>query len=96
MKQVQALSVDDVKGAVARHLVDEAFVVVSAGPTVEQKPLPTPVTEEAAKPEAPAAAESPAQPEAPKAEAPKAEAPKEEAPKAETPAPAPAPTAVSK
>lgn len=96
MKQVQALSVDDVKGAVARHLSDEAFVVVSAGPTVEQKPLPTPVTEEAAKPEAPAAAESPAQPEAPKAEAPKAEAPKEEAPKAEAPAPAPAPTAVSK
>lgn len=89
MKQVQALTVDEVKAAVARHLNDEAFVVVSTGPTVEQKPLPAPITEEAAKPETPAATE----PSSPQAQP---EAPKAEPPKAETPAPAPTPAAASK
>lgn len=40
MAQVQALSVEDVRAAMARQLRDEAFVVVSTGPTLEQQPLP--------------------------------------------------------
>ncbi len=54
LEQVQALSVDDVKAAMARHLDPDGFVVVSAGPTVEQKPLPPPtesVERQAATPE---------------------------------------------
>ncbi|HUE90940.1 pitrilysin family protein [Pseudomonas sp.] len=42
MRDVQALSVEQVKAAMARHLDPEALVIVTAGPTVEQKELPPP------------------------------------------------------
>ncbi|MFC0668883.1 M16 family metallopeptidase [Azotobacter chroococcum] len=42
LQQVQALTVEQVKTAMARHIDPDGFVVVSAGPTVEQKPLPPP------------------------------------------------------
>ena len=52
MNQVQQLSVAQVREAVARHLDPDAFVVVSSGPTVPQKPLPPPVERPAAQPTA--------------------------------------------
>ncbi len=42
MQQVQALSVEDVRAAMSRHLDADGFVIVTAGPEVEQKPLPPP------------------------------------------------------
>lgn len=42
MQQVQALSVEDVRAAMNRHLDADGFVIVTAGPEVEQKPLPPP------------------------------------------------------
>lgn len=42
MRDVQALSVEQVKTAMARHLDPEALVVVTAGPSVAQKALPPP------------------------------------------------------
>ena len=42
MQQVQALSVEDVKVAMNEHLRADGFVIVTAGPEVEQKPLPPP------------------------------------------------------
>jgi zinc protease len=42
MREIQALSVEQVKAAMAKHLDPEALVIVSAGPTVEQKELPPP------------------------------------------------------
>lgn len=42
MQQVQALSVEDVKAAMNKHLAADSFVIVTAGPQVEQKPLPAP------------------------------------------------------
>ena len=42
MAQVQALSVEDVKAAMSRHLEADGFVIVTAGPEVEQQPLPPP------------------------------------------------------
>ncbi len=42
MRDVQALNVEQVKAAMARHLDPEALVIVTAGPTVEQKELPPP------------------------------------------------------
>lgn len=42
MQQVQALSVEEVKAAMNRHLSPDGFVIVTAGPQVEQKPLPPP------------------------------------------------------
>ncbi len=42
MQQVQALSVEDVKTAMNKHLSPDEFVIVTAGPQVEQKPLPAP------------------------------------------------------
>ncbi|MBO3277974.1 M16 family metallopeptidase [Pseudomonas schmalbachii] len=42
LAQVQSLTVEQVKAAMNRHLDADAFVVVTAGPTVEQKPLPAP------------------------------------------------------
>ena len=50
MNQVQQLSVEQVRAAVARHLDPDAFVVVSSGPSVAQKPLPPPVARPAAQP----------------------------------------------
>ncbi len=42
MQQVQALDVAKVKAAMAKHLNADALVIVTAGPTVPQKPLPPP------------------------------------------------------
>jgi len=42
MQQVQALSVEEVKAAMNRHLSPDGFVIVTVGPQVEQKPLPAP------------------------------------------------------
>lgn len=42
LNQVQALSTEDVKAAMQRHLNADALTIVSVGPTVEQKPLPEP------------------------------------------------------
>ena len=42
MSEVQALSLEQVKDAINRHLDPEALVIVTAGPTVEQKELPPP------------------------------------------------------
>ena len=42
MQQVQALSVEEVKAAMNEHLSPDGFVIVTAGPQVEQKPLPAP------------------------------------------------------
>lgn len=50
MAQVQALSVEQVKGAMARHLDPSKLVIVSAGPTVAQQPLPAPTGKPAEQP----------------------------------------------
>ncbi|TRX73609.1 M16 family metallopeptidase [Pseudomonas mangiferae] len=42
MAKVQALSVADVKAAMARHLDPNALVIVTVGPKVAQQPLPAP------------------------------------------------------
>ncbi|MFZ3205276.1 MAG: pitrilysin family protein [Pseudomonas sp.] len=42
MREVQALSTEQVKAAMAKHLDPEALVIVSAGPTVAQQDLPPP------------------------------------------------------
>jgi zinc protease len=42
MRDVQALSIEQVKTAMAKHLDPETLVVVTAGPTVAQKELPPP------------------------------------------------------
>lgn len=42
MAQTQALSVEQVKTAMAKHLNPDAMLIVSAGPTVAQKELPAP------------------------------------------------------
>jgi zinc protease len=42
MREVQALSTEQVKAAMAEHLDVDGLVIVSAGPTVEQKELPPP------------------------------------------------------
>ncbi|MBB3103443.1 M16 family metallopeptidase [Azomonas macrocytogenes] len=42
MAQIQTLTVQQVKDALNRHLSANDFVIVSAGPTVDQQPLPPP------------------------------------------------------
>lgn len=42
MKQSQALTVEQVKTAMNKHLSADKLVIVTAGPTVAQKPLPPP------------------------------------------------------
>ncbi|UVE18089.1 insulinase family protein [Pseudomonas sp. LS44] len=42
MAQVQSLSAEQVKAAMSKHLDPNALIIVSAGPTVEQQPLPAP------------------------------------------------------
>jgi len=42
MQQIQQVTAEDIKTAFARHLDAEKLVIVSAGPTVEQQPLPPP------------------------------------------------------
>lgn len=52
MREVQALSTEQVKAAMAKHLDPEALVIVTAGPTVEQKELPPPSDDPAEQPSA--------------------------------------------
>lgn len=42
MEKAQTMDVEQVKAAMARHLNPDAFVIVTAGPTVAQKELPPP------------------------------------------------------
>jgi len=42
MQQIQQVTAEDIKTAFARHLDAGKLVIVSAGPTVEQQPLPPP------------------------------------------------------
>jgi len=42
VQQTQALTVDQVKSAMNKHLSADRMIVVTAGPTVPQKPLPPP------------------------------------------------------
>ena len=50
MRDVQALSVEQVKAAMAKHLNPEALVIVTAGPTVPQEALPPPTDRPAEQP----------------------------------------------
>lgn len=50
LSQVQALSVEQVRQAMRRHVDPDAFVIVTAGPTVPQKPLPPPTDKPAEQP----------------------------------------------
>ncbi len=50
MSEVQGLSVEQVKAAMNRHLSADKLVIVTAGPTVEQKPLPPPTDKPAEQP----------------------------------------------
>ena len=52
MRDVQNLTTDQVKAAMAKHLDPEALVVVTAGPTVPQKELPPPTERPAELPSA--------------------------------------------
>jgi zinc protease len=52
MRDVQNLTTEQVKAAMARHLDPEALVVVTAGPTVPQKELPPPTERPAEQPSA--------------------------------------------
>ena len=50
MKQSQALTVDQVKAAMNKHLSADKMVIVTAGPTIAQKPLPPPTDKPAEQP----------------------------------------------
>ena len=50
MRDVQSLSTEQVKTAMAKHLDPDALVVVTAGPTVPQKELPPPTDRPAEQP----------------------------------------------
>ncbi|GIZ12565.1 pitrilysin family protein [Pseudomonas sp. NCCP-436] len=50
MRDVQNLTAEQVKAAMARHLAPEALVVVTAGPTVAQQELPPPTERPAEQP----------------------------------------------
>ncbi|MGP0172990.1 M16 family metallopeptidase [Pseudomonas sp. NCHU5208] len=50
MRQVQSLTTEQVKAAMAKHLDPNAMVVVTAGPTVPQKELPPPTERPAERP----------------------------------------------
>jgi zinc protease len=50
MRDVEALSVAQVKAALAKHLSPEALVIVTAGPTVAQQQLPPPTDPPAEQP----------------------------------------------
>lgn len=50
MAQIQALSTEQVKTAMANHLSPEAMLIVTAGPTVAQQPLPAPTEQPTAQP----------------------------------------------
>ncbi|CAI8893409.1 M16 family metallopeptidase [Pseudomonas sp. IT-P294] len=50
MRESQSLTVEQVKAALNKHLSTDKMVVVSAGPTVPQKPLPAPSDKPAEQP----------------------------------------------
>ena len=50
MQKSQSLTVDQVKDALNKHLSTDKMVIVSAGPTVPQKPLPAPTDKPAEQP----------------------------------------------
>ncbi|MGY2172788.1 M16 family metallopeptidase [Pseudomonas gingeri] len=50
MQQTQALTVEQVKAAMNKHLDVDKMIVVTAGPTVPQKPLPPPTDKPAEQP----------------------------------------------
>ena len=50
VRDVQALNVEQVKAAMAKHLNPEALVIVTAGPTVTQEALPPPTDRPAEQP----------------------------------------------
>jgi len=50
MRQSQSLTVEQVKTALNKHLSADKLVIVSAGPTVPQKPLPAPTDKPAEQP----------------------------------------------
>lgn len=50
MKQSQALTVEQVKAALNKHLSADKMVIVTAGPTTAQKPLPPPTDKPAEQP----------------------------------------------
>jgi zinc protease len=50
MRQSQSLTVEQVKTALNKHLSTDKMVIVSAGPTVPQKPLPAPSDKPAEQP----------------------------------------------
>lgn len=50
MTQSQAVTVEQVKAAMNKHLSADKMVIVSAGPTVAQKPLPPPTEKPAERP----------------------------------------------
>ncbi len=53
MSEVQGLTVEQVKAAMARHLDVDKLVIVTAGPSVAQKPLPPPTDKPAEQPVGP-------------------------------------------
>ena len=53
MSEVQDLTVEQVKAAMARHLDVDKLVIVTAGPSVAQKPLPPPTDKPAEQPAGP-------------------------------------------
>ena len=53
MSEVQGLTVEQVKAAMARHLDVDKLVIVTAGPSVAQKPLPPPTDKPAEQPAGP-------------------------------------------
>lgn len=52
MEQVQALTVEQVSTAMRKHLSADGFVIVTAGPSVAQQPLPPPTDQPTAAPSA--------------------------------------------
>lgn len=48
MQQIQSLTVERVKAAMNKQLILDTMIIVTAGPTVPQKPLPTLIAEPAA------------------------------------------------
>ena len=50
MRESQSLTVEQVKAALNKHLSTDKMVIVSAGPTVPQKPLPAPTDKPAEQP----------------------------------------------
>ena len=53
MAETQALGVEEVRAAMARHLDVNKLVIVTAGPTVAQQPLPPPTAKPAERPAGP-------------------------------------------